>query len=88
MTTVSIQHAARKTRPPAVSTREQAVAGWRADARRRMGVGERHAIRRQAIEVWRWNPRARIERADVPVPKVVRQNGIGFIYLTVLVMNN
>ena len=57
-------------RAPAVSAREQAVARGRADGRRRMSIGEPHALPRQPVNVRRLDLGGTIT-TDIPVAEVV-----------------
>lgn len=67
----AVQHPAFQPRPPAVTSREQAIAGGRADGRGRVRVGEPHAFSRQAVDVRRGNLGLRVVAGDIAVAEIV-----------------
>ena len=58
--------------PPIVAACDDAVAGWRADRRRRVGVGEAHSFVCQAVAVRR--PRLPSSVREIAITKIVGKN--------------
>ena len=71
---ITAKHAALQARTPMVATRQQAVAGRRADARSRVCIGETHPLGGQSVEVGRRNLPLRIIGRHVAQPLVVGQD--------------
>ena len=74
MAAVSPQHPRRDPRPPAVATGEDAVAGRRAERRRRVGIAEVHALASDAVDVRGRNLRIGVEIRQIPVSHVVGEH--------------
>ena len=71
----AVEHALLEPAAPRVTTGEQAVAGGRADGGAAVGVGERHALRGEAVEVGRLDFSAgRVERLHVAVSEIVGED--------------
>ena len=71
----AVEHALLEPAAPRVTTGEQAVARGRADGGAAVGVGERHALRGEAVEVGRLNfPARRVERLHVAVAEIVGED--------------
>ena len=76
---VAVEHAALEPRAPAIAPGQQAVTGGRAYRRRRMSVGEGHALGGKFVEMRSGDFRFRIQRVNVAVAHVVGEdeNDIG-----------
>ena len=71
----AVEHAFLEPAAPRVTTGEQAVARGRADGGAAVGVGERHALRGEAVEVGRLDFSAgRVERLHVAVSEIVGED--------------
>ena len=68
------KNASLQPRPPRVPSREEPVARRRADRRRRVRVGEAHALVGEAVDAGRGHRRGRIHRPDVAPAEVVGEN--------------
>ena len=71
---VAVQDPGLQARAPGVAAGEDAVAGRRADRRRRVGVGEAQSLGCQAVEGRGRNPGVRVVAAGVALPQVVGQD--------------
>ena len=71
---IPVQHAILQTAAPAISASQDAIAGWSADGRRRVHVGEAHAFRCQFGGIWHGDLRVRVIAGKVALAKVVSKN--------------
>ena len=68
------EHGALEARAPRVASRENRITRRRADGRRGVGIGEAHALARQAVEVRRGDLRVTVVTAEVAVAEVIGED--------------